>query len=322
VLGTGIGKEEYSAEKLRYHRIIIMTDADVDGAHIRTLLLTFFYRQMPELIERGHVYIAQPPLFKIKQGKDERYLKDEHEMKSYMLKSALNNAQFYPALEAPPIQGEALENIAKQYFLAEAVIDRLSHFLAPEASHALLVLPTLSLADAAQAQKSAKLLQEACGGVIKAEVETDDNGDLRLRLEKIFHGNYSLSYLDKEFLESGDYTQICQTADALNGLISPTAYVARGEQKRGVNSFKQGIEWLLDEAKKGVSIQRYKGLGEMNPDQLWETTMDVKNRILLRVRIEDAISADEIFTTLMGDVVEPRRAFIEQNALGVKNLDV
>jgi DNA gyrase subunit B len=322
VLGTGIGKEEYNAEKLRYHRIIIMTDADVDGAHIRTLLLTFFYRQMPELIERGHVYIAQPPLFKIKQGKEERYLKDEHEMKSYMLKSALNNAMFYPALEATPIQGEALEQIAKQYFLAEAVIDRLSHFIAPEASHALLILPTLSLNDAAQAQKSAKLLEEACGGVIKAEVETDENGDLRLRLEKIFHGNYSLSYLDKEFLESGDYTQIRQTADALNGLITSTAYVARGEQKRAVSSFKQGVEWLLEEAKKGVGIQRYKGLGEMNPSQLWETTMDVKNRILLRVRIEDAIGADEIFTTLMGDVVEPRRAFIEKNALGVKNLDV
>ena len=322
VLGTGIGKEEYNADKLRYHRIIIMTDADVDGAHIRTLLLTFFYRQMRELIERGHIYIAQPPLFKIKQGKEERYLKDEHEMKNYMLKSALNNAQFYSALDVAPIQGEALELIAKQYFLAEAVIDRLSHFIAPEASHALLILPTLSLADEAQAKKSAQLLEAVCGGVIKAEVETDEHGELRLRLEKIFHGNYSLSYLDKAFLESGDYTQIRQTADALNGLISPTAYVARGEQKRGVSSFKQGVEWLLDEAKKGVGIQRYKGLGEMNPSQLWETTMDVTNRILLKVRIEDAIGADEIFTTLMGDVVEPRRAFIEKNALGVRNLDV
>ncbi len=322
VLGTGIGKEEYSAEKLRYHRIIIMTDADVDGAHIRTLLLTFFYRQMPELVERGHIYIAQPPLYKIKQGRDERYLKDEHELKNYMLGSALNGAAFYPALDAAPIQGEALGEIAKQYFLAEAVIDRLSHFIAPEASHALLVLPPLSLLDEAQEQKSAKLLEEACGGVIKAEVEKDENGELRLRLEKIFHGNFSLSYLDREFLESGDYVQIRQTAEALNGLISPTAYAIRGEQKRGVTSFKQAIEWLLDDAKRGVSIQRYKGLGEMNPDQLWETTMDVKNRILLKVRIEDAIGADEIFTTLMGDVVEPRRAFIEENALGVKNLDV
>ncbi|MEI7841411.1 MAG: DNA topoisomerase (ATP-hydrolyzing) subunit B [Gallionellaceae bacterium] len=322
VLGTGIGKEEYNADKLRYHRIIIMTDADVDGAHIRTLLLTFFYRQMPELVERGHIYIAQPPLYKIKQGKDERYLKDEHEMKSYLLKSALNNAMFYPALDTTPIQGEALEQIAKQYFLAEAVIDRLSRFIAPEASHALLILPTLSLDDATQAQKSAQLLEAACGGVIKAEIESDESGELRLRLEKIYHGNYSLSYLDKDFLQSGDYVQIRQTAQALEGLITPTAYVVRGEQRRAVSSFKQGVEWLLEEARRGVSTQRYKGLGEMNPEQLWETTMDVKNRILLRVQIEDAIAADEIFTTLMGDVVEPRRAFIEQNALGVKNLDV
>jgi len=322
VLGTGIGKEEYNADKLRYHRIIIMTDADVDGAHIRTLLLTFFYRQMPELVERGHIYIAQPPLYKIKQGRDERYLKDEHELKNYMLGSALKDASFYPALDASPIQGEALGEIAKQYFLAEAVIDRLSRFIAPEASHALLILPALSLADEASAKQSAKLLQEACGGVIKADVEKDENGELRLRLEKIYHGNYSLSYLEKEFLESGDYEQIRHTADALNGLISPSAYAMRGEQKRGVSSFKQAVEWLLEDAKRGVSIQRYKGLGEMNPEQLWETTMDVKNRILLRVRIEDAIGADEIFTTLMGDVVEPRRAFIEKNALGVKNLDV
>ena len=322
VLGTGIGKEEYNADKLRYHRIIIMTDADVDGAHIRTLLLTFFYRQMPELVERGHIYIAQPPLYKIKQGRDERYLKDEHELKNYMLGSALKDALFYPALDAAPIQGEALGEIAKQYFLAEAVIDRLSRFIAPEASHALLILPVLSLADEISAKDSAKLLQEACGGVIKAEVEKDENSELRLRLEKIYHGNYSISFLDKEFLESGDYEQIRRTADALNGLISPTAYAMRGEQKRGVGSFKQAIEWLLEDAKRGISIQRYKGLGEMNPEQLWETTMDVKNRILLRVRIEDAIGADEIFTTLMGDVVEPRRAFIEKNALGVKNLDV
>ncbi|MEW5904498.1 MAG: DNA topoisomerase (ATP-hydrolyzing) subunit B [Pseudomonadota bacterium] len=322
VLGTGIGKEEYSAEKLRYHRIIIMTDADVDGAHIRTLLLTFFYRQMPELVERGHIYIAQPPLYKIKKGKEERYLKDEHELKNYMLTAALDGAAFYPALDAAPIQGEALGEIAKQYFLAEAVIDRLSHFIAPEASHALLVLPELSLADAAQAEKSARLLQEACGGIIKAVVEADENGELRLRLEKTWHGNYSVSYLNQEFLQGGDYNQIRQTARALEGLISPSAYAMRGEQKRGVGSFKQAIEWLLEDAKKGVNIQRYKGLGEMNPEQLWETTMDVKNRILLKVRIEDAIGADEIFTTLMGDVVEPRRAFIEQNALGVKNLDV
>ncbi|HEU0219417.1 MAG TPA: DNA topoisomerase (ATP-hydrolyzing) subunit B [Gallionella sp.] len=322
VLGTGIGKDEYSADKLRYHRIIIMTDADVDGSHIRTLLLTFFYRQMPELVERGHIYIAQPPLYKIKQGKDERYLKDDQEMKIYMLKSALNNAVLYPAADATPIQADALEQIAKQYFLAEAVIDRLSRFTAPEASHALLILPTLSLDDAQQAQRSAQLLEAACGGSIKVAVETDEAGDARLRLEKLYHGNYSVSYMDRDFLHGSDYVQIRQAAEILNGLIKPGAYIARGEQKRAVSSFKQAIEWLLEEAKRGVNIQRYKGLGEMNPEQLWETTMDVTNRILLRVRIEDAITADEIFTTLMGDVVEPRRAFIEKNALGVKNLDV
>ncbi len=322
VLGTGIGKDEYNPDKLRYHRIIIMTDADVDGSHIRTLLLTFFYRQMPELVERGHIYIAQPPLYKIKQGRDERYLKDDLEMKSYLLGNALKDAALYPAVDSAAIQGEALALIARQYFLAEAVIDRLTHFIAPEASHALLILPTLSLDDAEQAQKSAQLLEAASGGVIKVIVENDDQGDLRLRLEKLFYGNYSLSYLDKDFLQGGDYKQIRQTADALDGLMSPTAYVMRGEQKRGISSFKQAIEWLLEEAKKGLSIQRYKGLGEMNPEQLWETTMFVKNRILLKVRIEDTIAADEVFTTLMGDLVEPRRAFIEKNALGAKNLDV
>ncbi|MEI7455362.1 MAG: DNA topoisomerase (ATP-hydrolyzing) subunit B [Nitrosomonadales bacterium] len=322
VLGTGIGKDEYNPDKLRYHRIIIMTDADVDGSHIRTLLLTFFYRQMPELVERGHIYIAQPPLYKIKQGREERYLKDDLEMKSYLLGNALKDASIFPALDSEPIQGETLELIAKQYFLAEAVIDRLSHYIAPEASHALLSLPTLSLDDDEQAQNSAKLLEAASGGVIKVTVDQDAEGGPRLRLEKLYYGNYSLSYLNKEFLKGGDYRQIRQTADSLSGLITPTAYVMRGEQKRGVASFKQAIEWLLEEAKRGLSIQRYKGLGEMNPEQLWETTMFVKNRILLKVRIEDTIAADEVFTTLMGDLVEPRRAFIEKNALGAKNLDV
>jgi DNA gyrase subunit B len=243
-------------------------------------------------------------------------------MKIYMLKSAMNNATLHPATDVPPIQGDTLEAIAKQYFLAEAVIDRLSRFTAPEATHALLILPKLSLDNLAQAQHSAQQLEQACGNNIKAIVETNESGEHRIRLEKLYHGNYSVSYMDKEFLEGSDYEQIRQAADILNGLIKPGAYVARGEQKCMVTSFKQAVEWLLTEAKRGVSIQRYKGLGEMNPSQLWETTMDVTNRILLRVRIEDAISADEIFTTLMGDVVEPRRAFIEKNALGVKNLDV
>jgi DNA gyrase subunit B len=322
VLGTGIGKDEYNADKLRYHRIIIMTDADVDGSHIRTLLLTFFYRQMPELVERGHIYIAQPPLYKIKQGREERYLKDDQELKIYMLKSALNNAALYPAAGAEPIQAQALEEIAKKYFLAEAVIDRLSRFTAPEATHALLNLPELSLDDDQRAHQSAKLLEAACGGSIKVKVEADENGERRLRLDKLYHGNYSVSHMDQEFLKGSDYAQIRLAAEVLNGLVVEGASVARGEQKRAIGSFKQAIEWLLEEAKKGVSIQRYKGLGEMNPDQLWETTMDVTNRVLLKVGIEDLVTTDEIFTTLMGDVVEPRRAFIEQNALGVKNLDV
>lgn len=322
VLGTGIGKDEYNADKLRYHRIIIMTDADVDGSHIRTLLLTFFYRQMPELIERGHIYIAQPPLYKIKQGKDERYLKDAQEMKIYMLKSALNNAMLYPAAHSIAIQSIALEQIAKQYFLAEAVIERLSRFIAPEASHALMTLPALSLDDLQKAQYSAQQLESACHNNIKVIVETDEMNEHCLRLEKLYYGNYSVSYIDKDFLHGSDYMQIRQAAETLNGLINPGAYITRGEQKRAISSFKQAIEWLLEQAKYGVSVQRYKGLGEMNPSQLWETTMDVSNRILLKVRIEDAIIADEIFTTLMGDIVEPRRAFIEKNALGAKNLDV
>jgi DNA gyrase subunit B len=214
VLGTGIGKDEYNPDKLRYHRIIIMTDADVDGSHIRTLLLTFFYRQMPELVERGHIYIAQPPLYKIKQGKEERYLKDDQEMKIYMLKSALNNAILYPASDALPIQSDALELLAKQYFLAEAVIERLSRFTAPEASHALLILPALSLDDLIQAQSSAKQLEAACGGSIKVVVETDEAGEHRLRLEKLYHGNYSVSYMDKDFLNGSDYVQIRQVSSS------------------------------------------------------------------------------------------------------------
>lgn len=323
VLGTGIGKDEYNPDKLRYHRIIIMTDADVDGSHIRTLLLTFFYRQMPELVERGHVYIAQPPLYKVKQGKDERYLKDAHELKNYMLRSALADAELYANVNATPVKTEALEALAKDYFLAEAVIDRLSRAMAPEALHALLKSAELNLDTEPQAQKSGQFLQTVCGKEIRVHAEFDaETQEFRLRLEKSLHGNKSVSYIDQNFLRSGDYQQIKHTAQALQGLIGEGAFIKRGEHRKPVADFKQAIEWLLEEAKRGVSAQRYKGLGEMNPSQLWETTMDANNRILLRVNIEDIISADEIFTTLMGDVVEPRRAFIEQNALGAQNLDV
>ncbi|MGC2458020.1 MAG: DNA topoisomerase (ATP-hydrolyzing) subunit B [Gallionellaceae bacterium] len=323
VLGTGIGKDEYNADKLRYHRIIIMTDADVDGSHIRTLLLTFFYRQMPELVERGHVYIAQPPLYKVKQGKDERYLKDEHELKNYMLRNALVDAELQADQGGVVLQAETLERLAKEYFLAEAVIDRLSRLIAEEVLHALLKQPDIRLDTLEQAAQSAARLQQVCGPgiIVKAEVDPA-NDENRLRVERHLHGNFSVSYLDQSFLQSGDFAQIKQTAQALGGLLGKGAFIKRGEQRMPVADFKQAIEWLLEEAKRGVNIQRYKGLGEMNPEQLWETTMDVKNRILLRVQIEDVIAADEIFTTLMGDVVEPRRAFIEQNALGVKNLDV
>ena len=323
VLGTGIGKDEYNADKLRYHRIIIMTDADVDGSHIRTLLLTFFYRQMRELVERGHVYIAQPPLYKVKQGKDERYLKDDHEMKNYMLRSALVDAELHTDQGGVALQAETLEQLAKDYFLAEVIIERLSRVIAPEALHALLKQPDIQLDSPEQAEQSAARLQQVCGKeiVVKAEINPQ-NDENRLRLEKYLHGNYSVSYIEQSFLISGDFAQIKLTAHALGGLLGKGAYVKRGEQRKPVVDFKQAIEWLLDEAKRGISIQRYKGLGEMNPSQLWETTMDVNNRVLLRVQIDDMITADEIFTTLMGDVVEPRRAFIEQNALGVKNLDV
>ena len=323
VLGTGIGKDEYNPEKLRYHRIIIMTDADVDGSHIRTLLLTFFYRQMRELVERGHVYIAQPPLYKVKQGKEERYLKDDHELKNYMLRSALNNAELVPTEKAQPIQTETLEQLAKEYFLAESIIDRLSRTIAPEALYALLKHPEISLDDEKQAAQSAAQLQKNCGTAITVEVEKDQaDAGYRLKLRKYQHGNYSTSHIDQEFLKGGDYAQIKQISQAIGSLIGQGAYIKRGEQHKPVVDFKQAIEWLLEEAKRGVTIQRYKGLGEMNPEQLWETTMDSKNRRLLRVQIEDMITADEIFTTLMGDIVEPRRAFIEQNALGAKNLDV
>jgi DNA gyrase subunit B len=323
VLGTSIGKEEYNPEKLRYHRIIIMTDADVDGAHIRTLLLTFFYRQMPELVERGHIYIAQPPLYKVKQGKEEKYLKDDHALKSYMLTSALADAELYIDAKATPMKIEVLENMAKEYFLAESIINRLSRIVAPEALHALLKIKELNLDNEGNAKQSEITLQQVCGKELKIYSEHDsESEEYRLRLEKKLYGNESISYIDKAFVNSGDYQQIKKTAQTLSDLFGSDAFIKRGEHRKPVKDFKEAIEWLLDEAKRGVGIQRYKGLGEMNPSQLWETTMDVTNRVLLRVCIEDLISTDEIFTTLMGDIVEPRRAFIEENALGAQNLDV
>ncbi|HYJ18375.1 MAG TPA: DNA topoisomerase (ATP-hydrolyzing) subunit B [Burkholderiales bacterium] len=323
-LGTSIGKDDFKPEKLRYHRIIIMTDADVDGSHIRTLLLTFFYRQMPDLVERGHIYIAQPPLYKAKHGKEERYLKDDHELKEYLLRLALKDAELHPGDGRPVLASEALEEVARSYILAEAVIDRLGKRTDPAVLAALLKAPEISLADAQSAQQAAEKLTVLCAGSgLTIEPYYDQKNEAHvLMLKRLQHGNLRVSYLDGDFFSSGDHAQIRQTAQVLHGLLAEGAYVKRGEQERRVVEFKEALDWLLEEVKRGVGIQRYKGLGEMNPEQLWETTMDPKSRRLLRAQIEDAITADEIFTTLMGDMVEPRRAFIELNALGVRNLDV
>jgi len=326
VLGTGIGKDEYNPDKLRYHRIIIMTDADVDGSHIRTLLLTFFYRQMPELVERGHIYIAQPPLYKVKHGKQERYLKDEHELKQYLLKQALAEAELFTSTAAEPLSRDALEEVAKHYLLAEAVIERESRIIDSEALHALLNNPvTLDLSDEAAAHKSAKALSGLYRDSknVKVEAVFDEKSESHiLRISRTQHGVSRNTLIDADFLHSGDYAQIRKTAQMLHGLLGEGAYIKRGEHVHPVKEFREAIDWVLGEVQRGIGIQRYKGLGEMNPEQLWDTTMNPKTRRLLRTQIEDAIGADEIFTTLMGDAVEPRRNFIETNALGVRNLDV
>ncbi len=325
VLGTGIGKEEFAAEKLRYHRIIIMTDADVDGSHIRTLLLTFFYRQMPELMERGHIYIAQPPLFKVKHGRQEHYLKDEHELKQFLLKLALSEAELYTAAKREPLSRDAFEQVAKEYLLAEAVIDRVSRLIDEQVLYALLKQPlSLELADEEAARRSAGELQALLPGrTIQIQAKFDEKTErFILAISKMQHGIVHQGYIDADFVQSGDYAQIRRTAQVLHGLLGEGAYVKRGEQEHAVHDFREAIEWVLGEVQRGVTTQRYKGLGEMNPGQLWETTMDPGTRRLLKTQIEDAIAAEEIFSTLMGDQVEPRRNFIETNALGVRNLDI
>jgi len=322
-LGTGIGKEDYNPAKLRYHRIIIMTDADVDGSHIRTLLLTFFYRQMPELVERGHIYIAQPPLYKVKQGRSENYLKDDYELKQYLLRAAMNGAELVTGEGAQPLTKEIFEDIARDYLISEAIIDRLSRRMDHDVLFALLNVPEVVLTDEASAQAAAQRLSTELIklGPVTVTALPDDN-DWQLEISKTRHGISLVSRLDGAFLASGDYQQLKRTAGFLCGLIGPGAEIRRGEARAAAYDFKQALDWLLEEAKKNLAIQRYKGLGEMNPEQLWETTMDPQVRRLLRVQIEDAIAADEIFTTLMGEEVEPRRNFIETNALGVRNLDV
>ncbi|NCS66465.1 MAG: DNA topoisomerase (ATP-hydrolyzing) subunit B [Hydrogenophilales bacterium CG03_land_8_20_14_0_80_62_28] len=322
-IGSGLGKDDYNPANLRYHRIIIMTDADVDGSHIRTLLLTFFYRQMPELVERGHIYIAQPPLYKVKQGKNETYLKDDYEFKQHLLRVALNGAELRPRQDAEPLPRETFEEIARQYLVSEAIIERLSRRMDRDVLYSLLHIPPLSLdSEADTAFAAGKLLAELKKlGQVNVKSTHVESG-WRLEITKIRHGISFTSYLTKDFLVGVDYEQIKQTAEILSGLLQEGAEIRRGEARAAAYDFKQALDWLLEEVKKSMGIQRYKGLGEMNPEQLWETTMDPQVRRLLRVQIEDAIAADAIFTMLMGEEVEPRRNFIETNALGVRNLDV
>ncbi|GAB2180952.1 DNA topoisomerase (ATP-hydrolyzing) subunit B [Denitratisoma sp. agr-D3] len=322
-LGCGIGADDFNIEKLRYHRIIIMTDADVDGAHIRTLLLTFFYRQLPELVERGYIYIAQPPLYKIKHGKTELYIKDDAALNQHMLTLALDGAQLTPRTGAPVIEGDALGELAKSYLTSESIIKRLSDFVDSEVLHALLAnVIDLKLDDEASAQASADALRQHVKEVNIVAAYDERKEAWQLRIERMRHGNQRVTKIDPDFLLSGDWAQLHRTAQLIAGLIGPGANVKRGEKSAPTDSFAQAINWLLAEVERGLSKQRYKGLGEMNPEQLWETTMDPAVRRLLKVQIEDAIAADEIFTTLMGDEVEPRRNFIESNALYAKNIDV
>jgi len=323
-LGCGIGKEEYNLEKLRYHRIIIMTDADVDGSHIRTLLLTLFYRQMPELVERGHIYIAQPPLYKAKLGKTERYLKDEHELNEFMLRQALVEASLCPATGRDPISGDTLAELAKSYLISEAVIERASRWIDREALIAILRGVKVDLSRRETAEATADAIRATMpGNGVRVRADFDAKTErFQIRIERSWHGNLRVSNIDAEFVASGDHAQIRQTAEMLRGLVGVGAYVQRGEKRQPVRDFPEAMRWLLAEVNRAMTLQRYKGLGEMNPAQLWETTMDPESRRLLRVQIEDGIAADEIFTKLMGDEVEPRRAFIETNALGVRNLDI
>jgi len=327
-LGTSIGPDEFNADKLRYHRIIIMTDADVDGAHIRTLLLTLFYRQMPQLVERGHIYIAQPPLYKVKAGRDERYLKDDLEEAGYMMNVALNTAVLTPREGAEPIQGEALGELARQYNLANAVMTRLTRVIDRAALTAIMTGVSLDLGTVESAQASAQALAANMNdSSVKVSVRSDELSEKHaLVIERMHHGNVKVSTIDADFVQGADYAVLAKAAATFTGLIGEGAVIRRGEGERTKDSavvdFHHAMQWLRDEAERVVSKQRYKGLGEMNPEQLWETTMDPQVRRLLKVQIEDAIAADQIFTTLMGDDVEPRRNFIESNALRAGNIDV
>ena len=309
-----------------------MTDADVDGSHIRTLLLTFFYRQMRELVERGHVYIAQPPLYKVKKGKQERYVKDDKELNGYLLQLAIEGASLHLTDETPPISDLALESLARQYITILAIFERLSQHYPEEALFELVNMPVADdsvLSSETAMGEWAALLTERLNRKSEASVSytasvesDDDSNQFGLLLSKRLHGLTTSRLLSSDFFNSADYLQIGQFVQQAGDLFGEESRVNRGERSQAVGKFSDVYNWLMKEARKGLNIQRYKGLGEMNPEQLWETTMDPENRRLLNVRIEDAIAADEVFTTLMGDQVEPRRDFIEANALNVNNLDV
>jgi len=332
-LGTGIGSEDFNPDKLRYHRIIIMTDADVDGAHIRTLLLTFFYRQMPVLVERGHIYIAQPPLYKVKVGKQEQYLKDGHELDGFLLKVALDGAVVLPDGAAtttqttrPALAGATLEELARKYVLATHVMDRLGNWMDLEALRALANGLVLDLDSAPAAEASALALQGALHDA-QVEAQFDARTDKHLlRISRRHHGNVKSSVITQEFVHGADYAALKEAGLTFKDLLGAEAVVRRGEgdkmKEQKVADFRAAMAWLMAQAEHAVGRQRYKGLGEMNPEQLWETTMDPNVRRLLKVQIEDAIEADRVFTMLMGDEVEPRRDFIESNALRAANIDV
>jgi len=331
-LGCGIGADDFDLSKLRYHRIIVMTDADVDGSHIRTLLLTFFYRQMPQLIENGHIYIAQPPLYKMKKGKSEHYLKDDIELNAVLLQQALDSAELFADPNQPPMTGSALEALARLWMEVAAITKRSSRRYDQRVLEQLLYMPEVSLSNhddlgwigswGSKLETQLNAHDDASRRYRVRVLPNVETGTPKLLVSRSEHGSTTEKHIHREFFESAEYRRIAELGRALSGLVRPGAYVGKGETRQEIGSFKQAIDWLLDQARKGQVIQRYKGLGEMNPSQLWDTTINPVTRRLVRVRIEDAQAANDIFATLMGDQVEPRREFIERNALSVANLDI